>query len=124
MTNTNHEASVLEHYQHLKELERERRLVQAKANRRRWAREGQWRRAGAKGATVEVFDELLRAQNGVCAICEGGPGKNGFNLDFDRRNGKPRGVICNQCRYYLRSWENMNQLGLTAAIEGYILGRG
>ncbi len=51
------------------------------------------------GISGVVFDEMLKAQNGTCAICEGGV--NGlhprFHVDHDHKTGKIRGLLCSKC---------------------------
>ncbi len=55
------------------------------------------------GITLEQFDELFQAQDGVCAIC-GKPewvvqsGKlRELSVDHDHRTGKIRGLLCCNC---------------------------
>jgi Recombination endonuclease VII len=54
------------------------------------------------GITPEEYDELLRSQSGVCAIC-GGEDVNGRNLsvDHDHASGKIRGLLCYGCNVSL-----------------------
>lgn len=50
------------------------------------------------GMTVEQYDSMLKAQNGVCAICFG-VNKNGKRLavDHDHNTGKVRELLCASC---------------------------
>lgn len=78
------------------------------------------------GITHEYYEELLRCQNGVCAICGNGHvGRNNashFAVDHDHSSGKIRGLLCSKCNMgigyfgddiaklqnaieYLRQWE-------------------
>lgn len=54
------------------------------------------------GLTLDGYQEILKRQNGVCAICEGqpnGPGadKGRFHVDHCHRTGKVRGLLCGKC---------------------------
>lgn len=61
-------------------------------------REGKLRRN--YGFSQERYDQLLKNQGGVCAICKtsvpGGRYK-GFHVDHDHRTGKIRGILCPKC---------------------------
>lgn len=68
----------------------------ADANRRRTSLKALY------GLTVERYDEMLKAQGGVCAIC-GNPQKWGKTsrdnlcVDHDHETGAVRGLLCNGC---------------------------
>ncbi len=55
------------------------------------------------GLTHEAYDELLKAQSGVCAICKrvernhykGKP--RSLHVDHDHKSGKRRGLLCSAC---------------------------
>ncbi|MFD1083921.1 endonuclease VII domain-containing protein [Micromonospora andamanensis] len=55
--------------------------------------------------TPEKYDEMLKAQDGVCAICGEGPGKKALHVDHDHAccPGKEscgkcvRGLLCYRC---------------------------
>ncbi len=56
------------------------------------------------GLTLEEYDQMLIAQNGVCAICRGpevAEDKNGFvkrlSVDHNHKTGKVRGLLCWKC---------------------------
>lgn len=49
------------------------------------------------GLTPESFDALLVAQGGVCAICQGPPGKRGWLVDHKEGTNIARGILCNSC---------------------------
>lgn len=56
------------------------------------------------GSTPEQYEELLKIQNGVCAICGGPPqGKSHgkyrehFDVDHDHITGVIRGLLCGYC---------------------------
>lgn len=61
------------------------------------------------GITVDDYDNLLKKQNGVCALClkketalqyKGGPVRS-LNVDHDHRTGKVRGLLCRNCNVAL-----------------------
>lgn len=51
------------------------------------------------GMTVEQYDELLSAQDGVCAICGGEQthGRTFLDVDHDHATGAIRGLLCSHC---------------------------
>ena len=55
------------------------------------------------GLTVEQYDEMLAAQNGVCALCGNPPNPNGvraaskLHADHDHATGRVRDLLCNNC---------------------------
>lgn len=50
------------------------------------------------GITVQAYERMLAAQNGVCAICCGPPrSKKGFHVDHDHSTGIIRGILCHNC---------------------------
>lgn len=51
------------------------------------------------GISKEDYIKLLTSQQGVCAICGGGPtGKAKYlSVDHDHETGKIRGLLCNNC---------------------------
>lgn len=55
------------------------------------------------GLTVERHDEMLAAQNGLCAICGNPPNPKGIrassrlHADHDHVTGKVRALLCNSC---------------------------
>ena len=49
------------------------------------------------GLTIESHAELMKQQNGLCAVCGKQPGKKRFAIDHDHRSGKNRGLLCTSC---------------------------
>jgi hypothetical protein len=55
------------------------------------------------GLSLEEYDAMLKAQDGLCAICGGGEEtlRNGrkwhLNVDHDHDTGKIRGLLCAGC---------------------------
>tara|TARA_B100001059_G_C17453368_1_gene388534 strand:+ start:117 stop:596 length:480 start_codon:yes stop_codon:yes gene_type:complete len=51
------------------------------------------------GLTTTEYDNMLREQNGVCAICgsDNPRGKNVFVIDHNHDTGEVRGLLCDMC---------------------------
>lgn len=49
------------------------------------------------GLTPDSFESLLVSQGGVCAICQGPPGKRGWVVDHKAGTNVARGILCNSC---------------------------
>lgn len=79
-------------------------------------REGAFRR---RGITSEIFDEMLEAQNGVCAICAGGQVEESHSdrlfVDHDHSSGQVRGLLCHPCNISLGGFKDDPDL-LEAAV--------
>jgi len=63
------------------------------------------------GITLEEYENLLRNQGGVCAICKSTDNKMGGNrkyflVDHDHKTGKVRGLLCNPCNTRIGILEN------------------
>ena len=79
-----------------------------KADPIRW-RLYQWKRSIKKnyGLTPEKFDEILKSQNGKCAICRTKKPSTRmfhnrvFQVDHDHRTGMVRGLLCSSCNSVL-----------------------
>jgi len=55
------------------------------------------------GITVEEYEEILKKQNGVCAICKKPPINKRLSVDHHHRLGHVRGLICWTCNRRLLS---------------------
>jgi hypothetical protein len=68
------------------------------------------------GMSLEAYDEKLKAQRGVCAIC-GGLCKSGKRLavDHDHTTGKIRDLLCGNCNGGLGKFLDNPELLLKAA---------
>lgn len=49
------------------------------------------------GITLEDYEALLRAQNGLCAICSKPCNRGRLSVDHDHLTGKVRGLLCRRC---------------------------
>ena len=67
----------------------------------RKTRERSWKKRGIKGATVTLYNKLLKEQGGVCAICLRPPKTRRLAFDHNHRTGEPRGLLCWSCNYDL-----------------------
>lgn len=54
------------------------------------------------GISLTEYQQMLARQNGVCAICAGGPkGKKRLSVDHNHETGKVRGLLCGNCNSVL-----------------------
>jgi epoxyqueuosine reductase QueG len=66
--------------------------------------------------TIDYYDELLKKQNGVCAICLKACNKNKrLSVDHDHKTGKVRGLLCNKCNRALGMFKDDPKLLRSAA---------
>ena len=49
------------------------------------------------GLTLEEYRELLRRQNGVCAICKRDDSRGSLAVDHCHKTGLVRGLLCRSC---------------------------
>ncbi len=49
------------------------------------------------GLTIEMFEEIVKKQNGKCAICNQLPNRSNLDVDHDHKTGKVRGLLCSAC---------------------------
>jgi len=64
------------------------------------AADAQWRRYGIE-MTVVRYQEMLRIQGGVCAICGASPNGKPLDVDHDHSDGRVRGLLCVWCNRHL-----------------------
>jgi hypothetical protein len=58
------------------------------------------------GLTEENHLELIKNQNGCCAICKQIPCKKGLVIDHDHSTGEIRGLLCNKCNMGLGAFND------------------
>lgn len=72
------------------------------------------------GITVEQYNEMVQAQNGLCAICEGPPTHHGrLVVDHDHASGAIRGLLCWGCNVQIGRLRDSP--GLVQKILDYLL---
>ena len=52
------------------------------------------------GLAPEDFDEILKSQDGVCALCDAPPSRGDMgtlHVDHDHTTGEIRGLLCGRC---------------------------
>lgn len=66
--------------------------------------------------TIEQYDAMVLAQNGMCAICQGPPpGKFPLVVDHDHDTGRIRGLLCNTCNSLMGRWGDDPEILMAAA---------
>lgn len=76
--------------------------------------ERSWKRAGID-LTENEYQELLTAQDGLCAICRKPPSRKRLHVDHSHSGGQVRGLLCNKCNFGVGQF-NDSILLLEAAI--------
>jgi len=51
--------------------------------------------------TIIKYERMLRAQDGVCAICRRPPKTTRLNVDHDHKTGRVRGLLCFRCNKFM-----------------------
>lgn len=98
-----------------------------KANQSRWHAENREHRRGQAllrnfGITLEQYDEILKSQNGTCAICKGPESiidkRTGevmrLSVDHDHKTGRVRGLLCRLCNSAIGKFNDDPELILKA----------
>jgi len=63
------------------------------------------------GITLEIYNQMLKAQGGVCAICHKEDSKgNHLSVDHDHSTGKVRGLLCGRCNLALGGFSTQELL--------------
>lgn len=72
------------------------------------------------GISEEVYDALVKQQDGVCAICGGNNGGKKLVIDHDHRTGAIRRLLCYHCNIGLGYLEDGNfMIKATEYLESY-----
>jgi hypothetical protein len=79
-------------------------------------RHAQLLRRSAYGLEPEVFDTMLAAQDGACAICTKPleQSRDGLHVDHDHATGKVRGLLCGPCNKGLGNFNDDTERLLAA----------
>ncbi len=56
--------------------------------------------------TKEEYDDLLKIQNNVCAICKKVDSKKSLAIDHNHKTGKIRGLLCEGCNIGLGGFKD------------------
>lgn len=68
------------------------------------------------GLSMDEYNAILAAQDGLCAICKGPPGARRLAVDHDHETGEVRGLLCPNCNRGIGNFRDDPSL-LRAAIE-------
>lgn len=68
-----------------------------------------WRCQGIVGMTLERFEEIVRAQDGKCWICQKTPA-TALCVDHDHTTGMVRGLLCDRCNTALGGFRDDPEL--------------
>jgi hypothetical protein len=49
------------------------------------------------GLTIQMYEDMLTSQNGLCAICQRPPGQIRLAVDHNHMTGAVRGLLCGGC---------------------------
>ena len=79
----------------------QRRIRDRKRKRVRPPDYNEKRKLKTFGLTLQDYQQMLDAQNGVCAICGKKPGKRKLSVDHDHKTGIIRGLLCFRCNFGL-----------------------
>lgn len=58
------------------------------------------------GLTMEIYERIVRRQQGLCAICRKPPNKQRLHFDHDHSTGQFRGLICGRCNWAMGKFED------------------
>jgi len=68
------------------------------------------------GITPDLYDEMLEAHDGVCAICrQPRPDERTLHVDHDHATGEIRGLLCFRCNNAIGDFREEYELFLKAA---------
>jgi len=60
------------------------------------------------------YEKLVKAQNGICAICGKEPNGHRLFIDHDHKTGNMRGLLCRNCNFALELFEDDSKRLLSA----------
>ena len=94
----------------------------------------EWRLKNRFGLTGRDYEEMLKQQNGTCAICHHPPKKKRLDVDHNHQTGEIRGLLCFSCNYGLGFFERrqvrfrdilayVEKAGMKLSLEASIRGR-
>lgn len=59
--------------------------------------------------TPAQYDEMLKAQDGHCAMCPNEPASRVLAVDHDHQTGKVRALLCHTCNNHLGIYERRHE---------------
>ena len=62
------------------------------------------------GINIDTYNDMLKKQLGVCAICKKPPGKIRLGVDHNHATGKIRGLLCASCNGWIGVFEEVNDV--------------
>jgi len=65
------------------------------------------------GITAAQYDEMFKAQGGVCYFCGASTGQRRLNIDHDHKTGRVRGLLCTTCNVGLDWFERNRDKAIT-----------
>lgn len=65
---------------------------------------------GNTGLSLDDYNALFAAQNGVCAICGEPPKRYRFSIDHDHDTNIVRGLLCQRCNRYMAALDDIEWL--------------
>ena len=69
------------------------------------------------GITPVEYDNLLKLQGGVCALCRQPPNGRRLAVDHDHKTGKVRGILCIKCNRILEQFELLGSVKIEAYLD-------
>ena len=83
------------------------------------------------GISLPLYEELLRQQDGLCAICARPPrGKRPLDVDHDHVSGRVRGLLCGNCNRAIgvldeiRNYSTEREIMSSSSRKASFIGRG
>jgi hypothetical protein len=67
------------------------------------------------GITRDIYDQMLKAQGGVCAICGKPDQDRNLHIDHDETTNQIRGLLCNGCNTGIGKFYHNPRLLMAAA---------
>lgn len=75
-----------------------------------------WAIASKYGLTSEDYEEMLKRQNGVCAICcQHDPSGKLLSVDHNHKTGVVRGLLCTNCNTAIGKLQDSSVIAYQAA---------
>ena len=66
--------------------------------------------------TVDMYEDMLQKQNGLCSICGRPPKNRRLAVDHDHNTGQIRGLLCGPCNTALSHVEHQSNFSQKARV--------